>query len=288
MAKRTIAVAFLALCLLVCSSCADSGPRHKSYEDENGNFVIESDGRKTVSVSELPASVPYNDKSISLTSVAFYQNCTNYSYSLFTVITLDVSALDDSEIHWLRNSDLDVDSYITCEANEYDFDSSYPLGNVLFTDSKELVFVEMSSLFKENRYGFEDSKVRVSVLVTQEDTYTSSSNSSVEINKKEGRDFLKVGHACFVSFCSASLFGRRPRFRKFLWYTVWPRSALYAGRKFSSSTTPPPTSVSWPRFSSVYTVHWLISSSAAILTGEALRRHINSIFLRSSSVKVLT
>ena len=85
-----------------------------------------------------------------------------------------------------------------------------------------------------------------------------------------------------------SLFGRRPRFRKFLWYTVWPRSALYAGRKFSSSTTPPPTSVSWPRFSSVYTVHWLISSSAAILTGEALRRHINSIFLRSSSVKVLT
>ena len=33
------------------------------------------------------------------------------------------------------------------------------------------------------------------------------------------------------------------------------RSALYAGRKFSSSTTSPALSVFWPRFSSVYTVH---------------------------------
>ncbi len=32
----------------------------------------------------------------------------------------------------------------------------------------------------------------------------------------------------------------------------------------------------------------LISSSAAILTGEALYRHVNSIFLRSFRVKVLT
>ena len=42
------------------------------------------------------------------------------------------------------------------------------------------------------------------------------------------------------------------------------------------------------RFNSVYTVHWLIPSSAAIFKGEALSFHICSIFLRSSSVSFFT
>lgn len=181
----------LALLMLSCSSCSglavDSEPVSTDYYDENGNFVYESDDRRSVHVSEIPASIPYNGKSITLTDVSFYQNCVDYSYTLFIVSTLDISELDDSELHWLRESDISVDSYITCEANKYDFESTAALGSVLFEDDAKLVFVETSSFFDENRHGFENSEVSACVSVTQEETYEykRTDGTTSELNKTE-------------------------------------------------------------------------------------------------------
>jgi len=187
MRKQSLAIFLLTISLIFCSSCSGSNSDVESYKDENGNFIIETDGRRTVMTSDLPISVPYNEKSVTLTDVSCYQNNTDYSYNLFIVITLDVSNLDDSELHWLRESDMDVTSYITCEANDYDFDSASLLGNILWTDRKELVFVNTSSFFKENRHGFEGSELSTSISVSQEDTYEykNSSGETSDLNKTE-------------------------------------------------------------------------------------------------------
>lgn len=199
MRKQFLAMFLLTVSLISCSSCSsDSSSGVKSYRDENDNYIIETDGRRDVMTSELPISVPYNDKSITLTDVSCYQNCADYSYNLFIVITLDVSALDDSELHWLRESDMDVDSYITCEANDYDFDSSSSLGSILWTDTKELVFVKTSSFFKENRHGFEGSELSICVSVSQEDTYEhkSSTGETSNLNRVEEITYkMTVGDA---------------------------------------------------------------------------------------------
>lgn len=175
-------IAIVILLLFFCSSCSNSDQAINNYHDENGNFIIEANGNRTVMTSELPISVPYNDKSITLTDVSFYQNCTDYSYNLFVVITMDVSELDDNEIHWLRESDIKVNSYITCDANGYDFDSASQLGSILWTDTKNLVFVKTSSFSKENRYGFESSEISTNIAVTQEDTFE---YKDTELNKTE-------------------------------------------------------------------------------------------------------
>lgn len=168
---KKLLCSFLILALMLFSGCGEGSSEVNSYRDENGNFIIEDQGSRTVMVKELPSGVPYNGKEFQLSSVSFYQNISDFSYNLFIVICLDVSSLSESEVHWLRESDLSVDAYITNEGNEYDFSSASNLGSILFTDTNELIFVKTSSFAKENRYSFEGSEVTVSISVKQEETY---------------------------------------------------------------------------------------------------------------------
>ena len=180
-------LAFAILFLSACASATDSTPQSNNYYDDDGNFVIESTGNKTVMIDEIPYSVPYNGKVITLESVEFYENCPNYSYNLFTVITLDVSNLSEAEIHWIRESDLSVKAYITSEANDYDFSSGVALGSILFTDTNKLIFVQTSSFFKENRHSFGNSDISVSVVAKQEETYqyTNAEGKTSNLHKTE-------------------------------------------------------------------------------------------------------
>lgn len=165
----------LALLMVFCTSCtgteSDSKSNSTSYKDENGNLIIENEGGRSVVVSKVPVSVPYNGKSITWTDISFYQDDSDDIYTLFIVTTFDVSELDDSELHQLSESDLSVDSNITCDANEYDFAPADSFGCVLMDNNTKLVIVESSSFSDVTIHGFENSGVNCRVSVTQEETY---------------------------------------------------------------------------------------------------------------------
>lgn len=185
--KRIIATFICIEIIFSMCACSSQGGSVSSYRDENGNFIIEEEGHRTVMPEEIPFDLPYNGSTITLSDVQFYENCVGYSYTLFTIVTLDVSQLDEASLHWLRESDLDVHEYITSEENDYDFDRASPLGSVLLTDSKELVFVFISSMLKENRKSFAGSEISIVVEATQEEKYEykNSNNETVEANKTE-------------------------------------------------------------------------------------------------------
>lgn len=185
--KRIIS---MLLCIvIVISMCACSGQNESvsNYHDEDGNFIIESEGHRTVMPKEIPFGLPYNGNTVTLSDVRFYEICVEYSYMFFTVVTLDVSQLDEASLHWLRESDLDVSAFITNEKNDYDFDLAPALGNVLFTDSNELVFVFVSSLLKVNRKSFAGSEISVVIKAAQEEKfeYVDSDGKTKKVNKIE-------------------------------------------------------------------------------------------------------
>ncbi len=183
--KKFMPLVIMLCCALLFGACSsDLDYEEKTYTDESGNFVIENYMGKTVLTSQLPIDIPYNGSAVTLKSVKFYQNSPNYSYNLFIVTTLDASALSDDQLHWLQRSDLRIYEHITSEKNDYDSELASSLGNVLFSDTKELVFVSTSSFFNENRYSFADSKISVSVEIEQEETYEHADNGE-EINKSE-------------------------------------------------------------------------------------------------------
>ncbi len=186
----------LSMCVLAVAltSCGGSSSSSKlsRYYDDDGNFVIEGTGTRTVMVDQLPHNIPYNGNNFSLEDISFYELCSNYEYCLFIVITLDVSGLSDADIHWLRESDLSVTAYITSEANDVDFDPASRLGSLLLTDDSKLIYVQTSSFFNENRHSFASSDISVVISATQEETYEYR-NSKGEIsdrNKVEELHFM--------------------------------------------------------------------------------------------------
>ena len=175
MKRRAIILIIVAVLIFSTCSCKkSSGSTTNSYFDDEGTFFIEEDQGRTTMPKSLPYDIPYNNKSISLDDVSFYQlYLTNdYSYTLYAIATIDVSSLGEDEIYWLRKSDISVRSYLTCEENDYDFDSMSYLGSLLVDSAGTLCYVFLTmSLSKENRYSFGGSEVGVSIDVTQEEEY---------------------------------------------------------------------------------------------------------------------
>ena len=146
---------------------------------------MESRRGTTIFPNTLPANVTYNDTHLTVKSINAYQSYTSYQYTLFLVITLDVSVLTDAQLHWLRESDMRVNAYLTSEANEDDFDSMPKLGSLLHADGKTLQVVLTSSFWDENRYDFSESEITLNIELKQEETYeyTGSDREVVDLNK---------------------------------------------------------------------------------------------------------
>jgi len=189
MKKTRPAVALILVCIFLfstgCSPNNDTGVTH--FTDELGNFVIESQGSRTVMIHDLPYNLSYNESQIPLVSVDFYENTVDYSHNLFIVTTLDISNLDDQQLHWLRESDLEVHAYLTSDDNDYDFTPAPALGNLLITDAQQLIFVNTSSFSKENRYSFAGSELSLRLDATQKETYeyTSDSGNTSKLHTRE-------------------------------------------------------------------------------------------------------
>ena len=166
-------------------STSDSGYDPTWTTDSACNSVMQDNGRTTIFPDTLPVDVPYNDTHISVSSIKAYQDNASYNYTVYLVVQLDVSELSDSELHWLRKSDLSVDAYLTNEANNHDFQNMPTLGRLLHADGKTLQYVLTTSFFDENRYPFEKSDLTLSIDIKQEDTYTytNSEGENTKLNK---------------------------------------------------------------------------------------------------------
>lgn len=189
--KRLIAL-FLTLTLILAlaacgSGSSDSGFKTTMTTDEYGNNVIEFEGCRTAMIDTLPYDLVYNNSHISLIDISFYENVADYSHNLFIVTTLDVSELSEEQLHWLRESDLDVNAYLTSENNGYDSTPASFLGSLYYTDTEKLIFVHTSSFGRENRYSFSGAELSLTVTVTQEETYEHKfdDGSTSNFNKEE-------------------------------------------------------------------------------------------------------
>lgn len=171
MKNRYLIIALIVAFILSLASGCASEPQTVTSYDDNGNRISTSSGHTFTSASSLPAELKYNNTYISLIDVAVYENIVDYSHNLFVVFTLDVSKLSDSELHWLRESDLDSYAFITSEQNEYDADFASYLGSFLYTETKELKLIYTSDFSKDNRYSFSGSDVSITIETTQEETY---------------------------------------------------------------------------------------------------------------------
>lgn len=177
--KRFISI-MLAILILCLSGCATNSTRTtyiQNATDAYGNHEMTSGNNHTIFPDRVPYDLTYNDKHITLENVEWYQCLANYSYCLYVVVTLDCKELDETQLHWLRESDLDVDTYLTHEKNENDFDRMSCLGSLLLKDNKKIQFVFISSIAKENRYEFENSDISVCVRATQEKCEDDDSDS---------------------------------------------------------------------------------------------------------------
>jgi len=182
---------------LLCTACSQQSQNEITHSTtEDGNRVTISKSNTTVFFEELPAELSYNEKEISITSVSAYQGYSknSYSYVLFIIVRLDVENLEDDELHWLRESDLNMDVFLTSTENDYDFDRMNPLGNLLTADKNEICFVFTSSFFKENRHAFDGSKITVTQSVEIEETYeyVDNDNDVHNLHKTNGLHYNMV------------------------------------------------------------------------------------------------
>ena len=173
MKMRTVAsFAFVLAIIVFCTGCsgARSGSTIESGLNEAGNFYSTSEMGDTEFAGSLPFAISYNGSNVFIKDVSAYEvQTSNYAYTLYVVIDIDASELDDAGFHWLREEDLSVSAYITSEKNEYDFDAAYRLGSL--SSGKTISFVFMSSPLDKCRHSFANGKVTVSASLAQEDTY---------------------------------------------------------------------------------------------------------------------
>lgn len=166
MNKLFCVVLILTLTLTGCAS--GSGSSIDITEDANGNTVFTSSYANTTMIDTLPYDVMYNGDAVSLSSVDLYEYVVDYSYNLVIVVTFDCSGLDDSDFHWLTESDMDVRAYLEGENTENEFSVAPILGRLNYTDTQKAIYVFTSSFLNENRKSFSGSSITVTATVKQE------------------------------------------------------------------------------------------------------------------------
>lgn len=174
MVKRAGLFSFaLVLAIAVLCSCRNSNSVSvTSGYSEDGVFYIDMEGHHSESPKSLPYSLAYNGKQVVLDSVDAYEvQGEDYAHTLYIVTTITAADLTDEEFHWLISEDLDICTYITCEANEYDFSGAYLLGKCTDSDRKQITVVHISSPYDNCRYSFANSNISVSIQCSQKETY---------------------------------------------------------------------------------------------------------------------
>lgn len=180
MKTKTLALLLSVLLLLsACTSAPTLSPATTaSPTDAYGNRVEHLYGRTVVFPEELPTIIDYNDNYVTVKSMDAYDLEVNFEHMLYIVVTIDYSALSESDFHWFVEEDLTISAYATHEKNGYDFKGLTLLGKLYDSDTDTLWIVFTSSFFDTSRYDFGGAEVVLSVDVEQEAEETDGAANS--------------------------------------------------------------------------------------------------------------
>ena len=191
--KKSILLILLVSVFMLCSCSSTSSSN--SYTLEDGTVVRESESGTDYTFKSLPFDIPYNDTFVTFESIEYYEDLLDYSHHLYCVITLDVSQLDDAQLHWLTESDLNISGALFHEKNKYDvylrdtgITSSYALIGMTDPDTylcfmnsridskNKLICIFTSDFSEENRYSFSGADFNVTIEISQDETYIYTSS----------------------------------------------------------------------------------------------------------------
>lgn len=136
-----------------------------------------TDSGTDYTVWSLPFECPYNDHVFSLDDVLYYSNVIDKNQILYVVLVLNITDIPDDEIDWFIEDTHDkvlTSVYLTNDENDIEFDSLSPIGTFYYTDTKKLCYVYMTSVFKENRYKFDECEIAAVLNVKQKEKYESN------------------------------------------------------------------------------------------------------------------
>ncbi len=189
---RKITLFLVLLFLLNLIACKDEDIQNDSYfiRDENDNSVLVSDRGNTVFANETPVDIPYNESKFTLLDVDFYEHYYSgyYQYALIAIVTFSMNELPESELHWLTKEDLEIDVYLTCEDNLYDFDALDFVGCCDY-ENGIYKYIYCTPFGDGSRYSFVGSKVSTVIDAKQKATYESV-NSNGEMSKYRKHESL--------------------------------------------------------------------------------------------------
>lgn len=178
-----------------CTQAKEANSQVETTYDPNGNLIIQSDRGDTLMAHDLPATIPYNDKTVTLSSVKAYQDKVGYSYRLFVLLRVYANSLNDSEFYWLRTKDCTATVYLTDSTNEYNFDRLQKVGMLYDDSSKGLYYLFTSSADKDNRFEFSD--INITACIDAEQTakfaFASTDGTTSELNKT-----MSVNYQCNI------------------------------------------------------------------------------------------
>lgn len=181
--KRKIVIALLSIMMLSFIGCGDGKPSEKSYTDNNGNRIVETERGNDITLETIPADLIFNKNTVSLADTSLYYSIDGAHYNVFATVTIDTSALSDFERLSLQNDAkigvndkiLNVTVYMEDLENAFDFSQ---LTNASYYDdgNGKLIYF----FFSTNHFKKVPSNATLAVYIDleQEDTYTTKEKDS--------------------------------------------------------------------------------------------------------------
>lgn len=188
------AVIIICSCLLGCTS--ENTSSYEVIEVDGGRIIYTSESGKQYTIDTLPFDMTYNDKTIKLSDVKYYETEQDYEYYGYMVVTLDISALDERDKHWLYEEErIKVSGLYTDGNNHFDYEHLQELKPV--EHDNKLYYVIKSPTYKN---GYKESLVgtdaSVHIDITQDETYerpsTEDANKLLTFNKRDVYIYSKV------------------------------------------------------------------------------------------------
>ena len=197
--KRIFLIGMTALVLTACGG--NPAAKVEMQTDADGNRVSATKYSTTVFPEQLPVTLKYNDKEISVSDFVVYQEVVDYEHYLYAAVTVDASSLSDEDFHWLKEDDvINASAFVKGGENGIeDAASMTKLGQVSYTDSKQIKYGFLAGLHGTYKKAFDGSDISLMVDVAQEEgtpyglyySITPDTIKTVSQMSKEDKDFYE-------------------------------------------------------------------------------------------------
>ena len=170
--KRIISL-FLSFCLVISAGCSSTDI--KTYTNEAGDRIRESDRGLMISPGNYPVEIPYNDTSVWVDEVSLYRENYNHGYDLYALVVLDMNGFDSDAQHWLIKEDLSFLFACRSEQNDCSATIMQQLGSTYVQTMAKYIFLYRMP-GRAYRYDFSDALVAGAVKIRQTEKYTTKVN----------------------------------------------------------------------------------------------------------------